>query len=390
MENYYCSQKFYQLKINAEKKRLNSCCKATPEIIDVDWLKKNPGEIFNTPKLKQERKDMLDNVRIAGCEDVCWKKEAQGLWSRRLRDKTFKKTHTSIENKPTHLDLVLSSDCNLACSYCCKDFSSAWRNEIFEHGPYEELGDQTQRFSLNSFDRALKKASQKKRQTLEIFDLIGHEVEEMSDNLKSVTITGGEPFLHYKFPDVVRQFGKVKWLTIYTGLGVSENVLERGLRSLSQNQNVEICVSAESTGKNFEFNRFGSKWQTFLRYLDIIKSHGIKVTFNMSYGNLNVTDFVDFNSMFEEYDKKLNMIYDPMFLSVSNLDEESKELIKTSIKNSRFSNSDHATHLIKALEHETNENLRSQLSTFIKQMCKRRRNNVDFMPSSFKKWIGVD
>jgi len=390
MENYYCSQKFYQLQINAEKKRLNSCCKADPEIIDINWLKKNPGEIFNTPKLKQERKDMLDNVRIAGCEDVCWKKEAQGLWSRRMRDKTFNKTHTNIKNKPTHLNLTLSSDCNLACSYCCKDFSSAWRNEIFNHGPYEELDEQTQRFSLNSFDLAVKKASQKKKQTLEIFDLIEHEVEKMSDHLQSVTITGGEPLLHYKLPDVVRQFSKVKWLTVYTGLGVSESVLLRALRSLSQNHNVEICVSAESTGKNFEFNRFGSKWEKFIRYLEIIKSYGIKVTFNMSYGNLNVIDFVEFNNMFEEYEKKLNMIYDPMFLSVSNLDDESKELIMRSIKESRFSNSDHATHLIKALEHKTNEKLRSQLGLFLKQMCKRRKNNIDFMPSSFKNWIGID
>lgn len=390
MKNYYCSQKFYQLKIDAEKKTINSCCKADGEIIDTKWLQSNPGELFNTPKLIKERKDMLNNIRIAGCENPCWKAEDQGLWSRRLRDRTDKKTITTLKNKPKHLDITLGNECNLACSYCCKDFSSSWRRDIEENGEYKNLADYKDRFTLSSFDMALKRASQKKKNTLKIFDLIETEINIMKDTLTSVTITGGEPFLHYRFPEIIEKFKNVQYLTVYSGLGMSTTVLKRGLDALSKNKNVELCVSAESIGKNFEFNRFGSKWQTFLEHIDIIESYGIKIIFNMSYGNLNVLDFVKFNKHFVKYKKKLNMIHSPVFMSAYNLDDETKDQVINSIRDSEFSNSRNATLLIQTLQHKTNDKLRRQISTFLKQTCKRRKNTIDFMPLSFRKWIELD
>mgnify|MGYP001197629822 CR=1 FL=1 len=389
MKNYYCSQKFYQLKIDAEKKTINSCCKADGENINTTWLQKNPGQIFNTPKLIQERKDMLKNIRIAGCENPCWKTEDNGLWSRRLKHNTHKKTITKLSNKPSHLDITLGSECNLACSYCCKDFSSSWRREIEQNGPLENLDDYKNRFTLSSFDKALKKLSQKKKNSLKIFTLIEKEIDIMKDNLTSITITGGEPFLHYRFPELIDKFKNVKYLTVYSGLGVSTAVLKRGLDALSKNQNVDLCISAESIGKNFEFNRYGSKWRTFLQHIEIIESYGINIIFNMSYGNLNVGDFVNFNNYFYKYKKKLNMIDSPVFMSAYNLDDESKDNVIRTITDSEYSDSQDAKLLVQTLRHQTNEKLRMQISTFVKQMCKRRDINIDFMPSSFRKWIDL-
>lgn len=387
MENYYCSQKFYQLKIDAEKRILNSCCKADQEIIDTDWLEKNKGQLFNTPKLLQERQQMLNNVRIKGCENACWKNEDRGLWSRRLRDRTDKRTITSIKNTPKHLDITLSSDCNLACSYCCKSYSSTWRKETIRHGNLKNLNDYSDRYIINNFDLAIDRLSQKDKKKLKIYSLLEQEIEHMKQDLTSVTVTGGEPFLHHSFPKVIHTLKDVKYLTVYTGLGVSEAVLRRGLEVLAKNKNVEICVSAESVEDNFEFNRYGSNWKTFVKHLDTIKSYGIKVTFNMSYGNLNVVDFVEFNDLFGDYDRKLNMVHEPAFLAVYNMDDETKDNLIKSIETSRFSNTRDVSQLVNTLSHNTNEVLRKHLSIFLKQICKRRSNTIDFMPDSFKDWI---
>jgi hypothetical protein len=83
MSNYFCSEKFTWLSVDLEKKTNRSCCAAQPHNIDLKWLTTNPGHLFNTPELINERKMMLDNQPVATCEDVCWRTESRGMVSRR-------------------------------------------------------------------------------------------------------------------------------------------------------------------------------------------------------------------------------------------------------------------------------------------------------------------
>ena len=391
MKDYYCNQKFYQLNLDFEKRILNSCCKSDNEVIDTEWLEKNPGQIFNTPNLLQERKSMLNGERVQSCEKACWINEENELWSRRLRFKGHEKTHTKLTNTPTYLDLQLSSECRLACSYCCKQYSSTWRNDILENGDYDKLKNHGDRYKANSVDKAVAKLSQKKIQKLKHIKLLENEINIMADKLESVTIGGGEPFQSHQFVDTVEKFRNVKYLTIHTGLGVSESVLKRCLDVLCKNKhNVTLQVSAESTGENFEFNRYGSDWETFLKYIDIIKQTGIEIIFNMTYANLNVTDFVEFNSTFESYKRNLNLVYEPNFLSVYNLDEDTKNSVIEAVSKSKFSNTKDATSLLNTIKREPDENAQKDLAYFVGELCKRRKNSIDYMPVSFRKWINVD
>ena len=387
MKDYYCNQKFYQLKINAEKKVIYSCCRADQENIDVNWLKDNPGELFNTPNLIQERKSMLSNERILGCENTCWSKEEKGMWSRRLQSEN-KERITTLRNKPTQLDITLSSECNLACSYCCKQYSSTWRKDIEVNGDYKGLSNHNDRYALNNFDRVLKKLSQKKRQQTTVADLVNTEIDMMADGLNSVTMTGGEPLLDHRFSDMIQKFKNTKSVVVHSGLGVSENVLRRGLDAMSDTQNkVTLNISAESIGKNFEFNRQGSNWETFLRYIDIIKEYDVAIQFTSTYSNLNIMDYVKFNTVFHEYPISMNMVYDPAFMSVYNLDGETKKQVINDIKQSRLSNSKNANEIINTINQPTNEKLRQELRYFIQEFTRRRKTNIDFMPESFKTWI---
>ena len=83
------------------------------------------------------------------------------------------------------------------------------------------------------------------------------------------------------------------------------------------------------------------------------------------------------------------MIDSPVFMSAYNLDDESKDKVIRTITDSEYSDSQDAKLLVQTLRHQTNEKLRMQISTFVKQMCKRRDIDIDFMPSSFKKWIDL-
>lgn len=390
MRDYYCSQKFTWLKLDAEKKVIQSCCKSAQENIDIKYLSDNPGSLFNSPKLLQERQDMLENKRVASCENACWKAEDQGIWSRRTETNSNIKTHTAIRNNPTVLDLTLSGECNLTCSYCCKNYSSSWRNDIQKNGDYKKLTSYGDRYSLNTFDKIIKKVSQKKRQNLKIFQLVEKEIDYMKDSLTRITISGGEPFLDHRFSEIIKKFSSITEINVFTGLGISEKILRKGLETIALNKNVILNISAESTDDNFEFNRYGNNWKTFLRYLKIIEEYNVKTKFQMSYGNLNVMDFVKFNNYFSNYDRELTIIYEPAFLCPYNLDDETKENIIQEIKNSNLGNTDNAITVINSLKIPTSSSLRAQLEYFVKEFANRRGLKINFMPKTLKKWLNLD
>jgi hypothetical protein len=62
--NSYCSQKWWWLTVDPERRLLASCCKADQQPIDTSWLQANTGQLFNNPAIQQERADMLAGVPV--------------------------------------------------------------------------------------------------------------------------------------------------------------------------------------------------------------------------------------------------------------------------------------------------------------------------------------
>jgi hypothetical protein len=91
--------------------------------------------------------------------------------------------------------------------------------------------------------------------------------------------------------------------------------------------------------------------------------------------------------MFREYPITLNIVYDPEFMSVYNLDDDTKKFLIDDIKNSSLSNTKSATDIIKTINQPTNGKLKKELQYFLSQFTERRKINADFMPESFKYWL---
>jgi organic radical activating enzyme len=88
------------------------------------------------------------------------------------------------------LHVNLGSDCNLTCSYCCKQYSTAWLRDVNKHGPYL---DET-RFHINNNDRMVLQLGQNTIKSSKSYQLILDEIK----NIKTATmieISGGEPLL---------------------------------------------------------------------------------------------------------------------------------------------------------------------------------------------------
>jgi organic radical activating enzyme len=388
MRDYYCNQKFDWLKIDAEKKTIYSCCDASPVPIDFEWLKKNPGMLFNVEEFQKDRIKMLKNERVKSCENSCWKAEDKNLWSRRLEHKGNLKTNLNIISKPKTLDITLSGECNLTCTYCCKEFSSAWRNDIINNGDYSNTISDN-RYKLASYDKTLARLSQKKRNNLLSFEIIRQEIKNIVDGLEKVIISGGEPFLDGNLVKIINELEKVPNITVFTGLGYSKSRLKNIIEKIGKKDNLFLKISAESTKINYEFNRFGNKWKNFLDSIEFLKDNKIKFSFANTYSNLTILDYINFYELFQKEEKNFTVVYNPDFMNVWNLDYDTKTSLIDQIHNSKISNIPQSHYLIKLLTQESSEIDRKNLEYFVKEFCKRRNIKPDFMPNSLKKWLNL-
>ena len=165
------------------------------------------------------------------------------------------------------IDVRWSNLCNFACIYCSKDFSSKWADElkIYDKKPPAARIDSLKSYILKNIE-----------------------------NLKQVYLAGGEPLLmkeNSEILDALYSKNPNVYLRVNTNLSkVDTSIFEK----ICKFKNVHWTISVETIEDEFEYIRYGSKWQDFVENLDIIsKLQHHKVSFNMLYFALNSLSIFD-------------------------------------------------------------------------------------------------
>ena len=385
--DYYCSVKFRTLKIDLERKTTYNCDAAKPHPINFEWWANNPGRLFNTEVNVNERQMMLNNQRNPSCEQNCWPAEDRGATSFRIVRKGDQRTCSDIEASLEILDITISSDCNLSCSYCCKEFSSQWRRDILKNGDYK-ITNGDDRYKKNQFDIVLEKLSQNAKLNTPSTQLLNKELAQIEPNLKTVILTGGEPLLNNSLIEIVKTLKKIPKVLIYTGLGVSLSRFNRILKELTTYDNVTLEISAECTDKFLEFNRYGIKWKDFQKKIDLIKASNIKLGFTCTLTNLNIFGFKEFYELYKAYPLNIRSAYQPLMMSVHVLDEQSKQHILKEIESLPEDIKMQITNSIKAIPTEQE---RINIKEFLIEFTSRRKDlSLSIFPKSFLDWIGIN
>lgn len=385
--DYYCNVKFKNLKLDIEKKQSYNCCDARSHTIDVEFLKKNPGQIFNTEINVSERQQMLRNERNTSCEHNCWKSEDAGKISPRILFRGDKKTHFSAYSQPESVELTLGSDCNLQCTYCCKEFSSSWRRDLKNNGEYIGVGPD--RYSLTRFDELLLKVSQKEKLTTDYYQTLLAELVELSSTAKKVQITGGEPLLDNNLLEVVQSVAAVSSVEIFTGLGVNYNRFHNMIAKLAIHKNVSMAVSIENINEYYEFNRNGMKWDDAERKIKLLIDNKMCSRLHSVLSNLTIFGFLDF---YNKYSRLIDPVkitkffaYTPEFMSIHVMDQTSKNKILLEIESSDLTDKDQ---IIQNLNIVPTMQQQIQFKNFITQYLTRHNNlNIEIFPKSFRNWI---
>lgn len=368
----YCSQKFWFLSVNAERRTLGACCSAEHVKIDFPWLAKNPGQLFNTDQLVSDRTQMLNGQYPSSC-DVCYKHEDLGLTSRRTLSDNFDDSYTDTKSTPEVISLFLGTNCNLTCSYCCKEYSTAWMHDIDNNGEY--FADDI-RYQLSMSDKVILKLSQKELQSTYHFNEILDQLS-VYEGLKEFTIAGGEPFLQNGLTSVIDKI-KTK-VTISTGLGVTTSRLESILQKIDPTK-VDIVVSAENINQYYEFNRFGNTYQKFLKNLSLLSEYKFDYKFNSVLSNLTVFGFSEFIKEFSENQVHMQLCTDPSFMSVSILPNSIKEYLLDK-DYGKFTDQ-----VYSLLAEPTDVELEQRFCKYVLEFSKRRSLNLDIFPAEFVAW----
>ena len=378
MSNYYCNQKFWWLSVDLEKFNTFSCCAATPQRIDLSWLKKNPGQIFNTPSLQNDRQMMLAGEPAPSCSSSCWIPESQGMVSRRLTTNGQSLTHTSIISSPETINIVAGTDCNMTCVYCCKFYSTAWSRDVAQKTyPVDRTDD---RFVINDKDRILQFISQKQIAASPTRQQLLSELTALcqSSTIREVMVTGGEPFLYLDLKQLVESIPTNVSVKIWSGLGVDEKRFAREVERLPDN--VTVVISAENIGAAYEFIRYGNTWQRFNKNINQLRQQGIEYEFNATVTNLTLPGLKEFIQWAGDTPINFQPCTDPDYLSIGVLDSDTKNMIREDLDLLPDFVSD-------ALNVEPSDKQVYNLRAYIEEFAQRRSLSLTVFPSSLAAWL---
>ena len=201
------------------------------------------------------------------------------------------------------IDVRWSNLCNFSCVYCGPEFSSKWAAEI---------------------NVRITEPNQQQHEDFKNY------IFKHGPQLKQVYLAGGEPLLIKENLELLDHLAPDVNLRINTNLSkVDTRIFEK----ICTFKNVHWTVSVESVTDEFEYIRYGGKWEDFLQNLDAISKLGHKITFNMLHFILNyhsIFDCVDFlrNRGFHANSFVIGALLMPLYLNIRHLPDHVLQSIK--------------------------------------------------------------
>ena len=382
IKNYYCRQKFDWVEIRLYDGFVASCCQAQSHRITIDDIKQHPVGFFNYSQIQKERQQMLDNQTVAGCETGCWSLERQNIQSRRQQAGADQKIYSTLEGIPKTLNLVINNTCLQSCVYCCKNFSSSWLADVVKNGDYNIPGYEN-RYNASSHDKVLSRISQPELHNSKFSRAVLEQIIENSDQIQHLTITGGEPLLDNNLVRVLQELSHVPKITVYSGLTVATDRLQRMVDSMRSVSHLEFVVSAENTNALHEFNRYGSKQSLFDTNLNTIRSN-FSMQFASTVSNATLFGLPDFLRKYSDSTVEFTLLTDPAYLAANQLDDHSKQVV---VEQLQAVNRNNLHNVIDYIMLPPDAEQKPRLKQFLDQYSSRRGLDLAIFPESWRHWM---
>jgi organic radical activating enzyme len=308
----FCGAKWYNATIWLGSGMTTSCHHPLPHKVELADVQVNPRALHNTAKKKEERQQMQQGERPAGCE-YCWKIEDIGRDN--ISDRVYKtviysdedldhayRTPASEDVNLRTLEISFDRTCQFACSYCNPAFSSTWVKDISTNGPYVDLvSDGRNHFTHGHDSSQLFKFGQDNPYVTAFFRWWESDLHQTLDELR---ITGGEPLMSGYTWQLLDWFKNNRGrsqtrLAINSNLGTQVDI-DRLFSSVDAP--IDLYTSNESVGSHAEYIRDGLVWDDWANSVELIldqqvgnKLRGLHVMCTVNALCLeSLTEFLDY------------------------------------------------------------------------------------------------
>jgi len=310
----FCIAKWKQVTLHLQTGHNHSCHHPTTHKVPLEELVVNPGALHNTNFKKEQRKMMLAGERPAEC-DYCWRVEDSSDNS--ISDRIYKsydqtwaqpyleeiKKFTGDEDvNPSYLEVSFSSVCNLKCSYCSPQISSAWMEEIQQHGAYPT----STKFNNIEWFKATDQMPIPHNQYNPYVDAFWKWWPKVYPTLKHFRITGGEPLLTkdtFKALDYMIENPNPNIdFSINSNMCIPDSLLAKfieKIKVITQEKKVakfKIFTSADTFGTQAEYVRNGLNYDQWIGNIRKVLTEvpGVAFTIMSTYNVMSVPRYLEF------------------------------------------------------------------------------------------------
>lgn len=362
-----CYHPWVGLDINPQSE-IKPCCKySKPIAMSLD-------DYNNSKELAELKNQFLNGEMPDGCAR-CWKDEEAGLPSKRMLDYeyVFHKQQPNCDSVKV-LSISFGNICNLACRTCGSYASSKWGTESKK---LKTRIPDIKIFKHNTFYKDAKFIS---------------KLKELTKDVIRVDIPGGEPFfadkkIHIDFLTHLLEHnpGRISLHYITNGTIFPDNDM---LEIWNHFKHVDIQVSLDGTGSQFEYARWPANWSNvesnLKRYVEYRNSNdNIQLSISHSVSVFTVYHLPEFLSWCETNNLPapyLGLVSRPAHYNITILPEEAKTVITE-----RFKNIELLDPIVKALWSQNNIEELDNFAKYVKILdTQRNQNFADVFPELYQ------
>jgi organic radical activating enzyme len=268
----FCAAKWYNATIWLGSGMTTSCHHPLPHHVSVDEVMANYKALHNTPKKKEERRQMQNSERPAGCE-YCWKIEDIGR--NNISDRVYKTViydewdvinamaaDPQADVDLQTLEIAFDRTCQLACSYCNPAFSTQWVTDLKKHGPYVDLVSDGRNHFTHEHDSAQLFKPKETNPYVEAF--FKWWEADLHKSLKELRLTGGEPMMS---PHTMRLIDWFKnndtdvSFALNSNLCFEEDKMNKLIEAGQNLRDFQLYTSCEAMGAQAEYIRDGFNFE---------------------------------------------------------------------------------------------------------------------------------
>jgi pyruvate-formate lyase-activating enzyme len=283
--------------------------------------------------MRELRQDFIDKKQPQTCRK-CWREERSGRVSKRmhtldrLKHMLADQTEWTAEAKPLmFLDLKLGNICNLKCRIC-----GSWSSSTYAA---EEILAQVDR--KNNIHYTMLRAGAWPRENPKFWA----EISEVSDQIRYIEFTGGEPFMieeHFELLQQLVDLGLAANIEIH--YNTNGTIYPESAEAIwSHFRLVEIAVSIDDIGSRFEYQRSNAVWTEVAanvdRFLDLRAQHTniqVQACITVNIFNVYYLEYVANWLTAHSFDFVYwNIMHDAEYFSVRSLPDTAKLAVEQAL-----------------------------------------------------------